>query len=607
MKTFCLAILTLILSVAANGATISGTVTSDTGSPLAAMTVDAYTTAGALAASGGTTSTGTYSLTLPAGTYRVLAYDPNGTFATSFYVDAESFDTAASIAVTSAQTVTNINFRLVRSGFIVGQVSSSNGASLSKITVAAYNLSGTRRGFTSTDATGSYTLALPPGTFKLIAYDDALSYAPTFFDDATSFATATELTVAATESTTANIRLPLAAKVTGTITDRATFAALAALRVTAYSSDGNVAAQSLTGSDGKFAMAVRAGALRVVVDDPSGNYATTYVPDAESFSAEPAVTATASSTLIVNATMVRGGRLAGRVTDHVSGAPLAKITAVAYNPDGTMRSFATSDPTGAYSIVAPPGDFRIGVFDPALIYLPQFYPNQTTFDLAIPQHAIAQQSIGGLDFALRKGARVSTHVASRTSNAPLPAITVGAYDLGGRLLASAITDASGDATLLIEPATVKLLAFDTSLQFATGYYLDARTFDATQPLTLSEGQSLDATFVLADAGRISGVVLDATGTVQLTGMEVIVYDASLQTIANAMSDTGGAFRIALPTGTYIVAATDPKHRYGTVFYSSATTATGALMINVSAGQDVGPLAMRLSLAPTTPRRRAAMH
>ena len=607
MKILSLGILTLIISVGANGATISGTVTGDTGSPLAAMTVATYTTAGALAASGATTSTGTYVLTVPVGAYRVLAYDPTGNFATSFYADAESFDTSASVAVTPTQNATNINFRLVRSGFIVGRVSSAGGASLPKVTVVAYNPSGTRRGFTSTDSTGSYTLALPPGTFKLVGYDDALTYAPTFFDNATSFPAATPITVASMESATANLKLPLAAKLTGNITDRGTLAALPAMRVIAYASDGNIAAQSLTTSDGRFAMASRAGVLRVVVDDPTGDYATTYVPDAQSFSTETGVTATAGQTLTFNATMVRGGRLTGTVMDRVTGAPLANITAVAYNMDGTTRSFANSDTTGAYSIVVPPGDFAVGVFDFALIYLPQFYPNQTAFEAAAPQHAIAQQSTGALDFALSKGARVSAHVTSRTSDAPLTAITVGAYDRGGSLLASATTDASGNATLLLTPATVKLLAFDTNLQFATAYYLDAPTFDATPALDLGEGQSLDASFVLSDAGRISGVVMDATTAAPLAGMTVIVYDANFQIVAETTSDAAGAFRIAVPGGTYIVAATDWTYRYATLFFPASTTPGGASSVSVFAGQDVGPLAMRLFRPPVLPRRHAVRH
>jgi hypothetical protein len=607
MKPFLLGILTLLGAIGANAATLSGTVTSDTGSPLAGMTAAAYTTAGALAASGATTASGTYSLTVPAGTYRVLAYDPSGTFATSFYGDAESFETSASVAVSSAQNVTNLNFRLVRSGFVVGYVTATGGTPLPNVTVAAYNLSGTRRGFTKSGATGSFTLALPPGTFKVVAYDDALSYAPAFFENAASFAAATPLTVASTASTAANIELPPAAKIAGTVTDRATLATLPAMRVTAYAGDGSIAAQTLTGSDGHFAMAARAGALRVVVDDPQGDYATTYVPDAESFSTQPAVSAVAAETLPVNATMVRGGLLAGRVTDRVSGAPLANLTAVAYNVDGTTRAFAATDAAGAYSIVVPPGDFRVGVFDSALIYLPQFYPSQTTFAAATPQHAIAQQSVGGLDFALTRGARVTAHVSARASGAALPGITVGAYELSGRLLASAITDASGTATLLLPAGTVKLLASDSSLQFANAYYLDAATFAATQPVALTEGQSLATTFSMTEGGRITGTVTSALTGAPLAAMQVIVYDGTLQEIVQTTSDANGAFRIAVPAGTYIVAAADPAHHYATVFYAGATTAAGASSVGVTTGRDTFPLALRLTAAEPLARRRTVRH
>ncbi len=598
MRKLLLCGLTLMLAIGANAATISGTVTNENGSPLAAMTVAAYTNAGTLVASTATPSIGTYTLTLPAGTYRVLAYDPTGAFATSFHANADSFESSTSIVLTSTQTV---DFRLARAGHITGRVLSATEAALPKITVAVYNLSGTRRGFTTTDSAGAFTLSVPAGTYKVAAYDDTFAYATTFFENATSLAAAKELVVIATQSTTANLHLPAAAKITGTITDRATLAPLAGMRATAYASDGTIAAQALTGSDGKYAMAARGGALRVVVDDPNGNYATTYVPDAESFSTEAAVNATAGETLTIGASMARAGRFAGKVTDRVTGAPLANITAAAYNADGTTRAFAKTDAAGAYSIVVPPGDFRVGVFDAALVYLPQFHPNQTAFESAAPQHAIAQQSIGAIDFALTRGARISTHVSARTSGASLPGMTVGAYDLFGRLIASAVTDGSGNGLLFLAPAVVKLLAFDPTLQYATGYSFDAASFDTTPSLSLLEGQSLDASLTLPEAGRIRGTVASATTSAPLPGIAVIVYDAQFRTITTATTDAAGAFRVAVPAGTYIVAAADPSHRYATLLYPSAPTLT------VSAGHDLGPLDLRLSLAPVPPRRRVARH
>jgi len=585
------------IAAGAAAAGITGTVTNETGAPLAAMTVTAYQSDGTLAATATTSASGTYAMTLFGGQYRVLAYDPSGAYATSFYSDAESFETSKVLQLTSI-TATNINFRLVHAGFAVGHVSGPSGAGLANMTVTAYNLSGTRRGFTTTNGTGSFTLALPPGSYKIAAFDEALTFATTFFDNTTSFDAAAAVSISTNASAITNLQLPLAAKLTGLVSDRTTHTPIANVRVTVYASDGGISARAFTGSDGRYALAARPGGLRVVADDPSGNYATTYVPDAESFSAESPVAAATGQSVTIDATMALAGHLAGRVADRVSGAPLAGITAVAYNADGTTRAFATSDTTGAFSIVVPAAGYRLGTFDPALVYLPQFHANQTSFAGAAIVQATAQQTIGGFDFALSKGARVSGRVTSLTLGNPLNAITAGAYDVGGRLIASANTDPSGSYTFLLAPATVRLLAFDSALQFATAYYLDAPTFDTTQSLPVVEGQSVIADYAMSDAGRISGIVIADSTFAPLEGIDVIVYDPNFRTIVETTTDLGGAFRVAVPPGTYLIAAADATHHYTSAFYGSGS------MINVSARQDVGPLQIRLTAAVTPPRRHA---
>lgn len=602
IKAVSVALVALLWGITASAATISGTVTNDSSQPLASMTVAAYTLAGTLQSSGATTASGTYALTVPAGTYHVLAYDPAGALATSFYADAESFETSMSLVLTSEQNATNINFRLLPAGFAVGHVTSPEGSGLAHMTAVAYNLSGTRRGFTTTDSTGDFTLALPPGDYKIAAFDDALTYATIFFDDTTSFEAAAIVTIAAGASSITNLQLPLAAKLAGLVSDRTTLAPIAGLRVTVYASDGGVSARALTGSDGRYALAVRPDDLRVVVDDPAGNYATTYVPDAESFATESPVAAAAGQSVTVNATMARAGHLSGRVSDRVSGSPLPGITVVAYNGDGTTRAFGTTDLSGAYSIVVPSGDYRLGTFDASLVYLPQFYSNQASFASAAVVHAVAQQTIGGFDHALSKGGRVTGHVTSRLLGSPLDAITVGAYDPGGQRIASTNTDELGAFTLLLAPATVKLLAFDSALQFATAYYLDAPTFDTTQTLQLIEGQSLTADFAMADAGRIGGVVIDETTFAPLAGIDLILYDTSSRTITETTTDAGGSFRVAVPNGTYLIAAADATHRYTAAFYGGGSGS----MVDVAAHQDVD-LQIRLARAATPPRRHAVRH
>ncbi|HKO56057.1 MAG TPA: carboxypeptidase-like regulatory domain-containing protein, partial [Thermoanaerobaculia bacterium] len=567
-------LLLLCVALGARAATISGVVTNESGSPLAAMTVAAYTSSGALQTTGATTGSGTYALTLPAGSYRLLAYDTHGAYATSFHRDAESFETSAVVTPTSSQNLTGIDFRLVHAGFIVGS------AGLPNLTVAAYNLSGTRRGFTTTDGAGNFVLAVPPGSYKVAAYDESLQYATTFYDAATSFSVATVVSVAATQSVVIALQLPRAAKLAGTITSRETLAPLASMRVVVYAQDGSRIGETLTGSDGRYALAARPGSLRVVVDDPAGNYATTYVPDAQSFSTSPLLTAEAGTSTTVNASMTRGGRIAGRIVDRISGAPLAGITAVAYNADATMRATAVSDAAGAYSLLVPPGDYRVGVFDAALVHLPQYASNAETFSVARVVRVLAQQSVTGVDFAPARGARVSGSATSRATAAPLRGITVGAYDAAGRLVASGITDAAGRYALLVDTGAYTLVAFDPALAYGNVYY-------ASAPLTLTAGQSLTADFALPAAGRIRGSVTDANGA-PLAGIEVLAYDTAGALAAATTTDGGGEFRLATGAGTYTIAVVDPTQRYASAVHPQTIT--------VAAGEDAGAIQIALPAA-----------
>jgi hypothetical protein len=599
MKIIRFALLALLLPIAAGAATISGTVTSDTGAPLPSMTVSAYTTAGALQATGTTSSSGTYSLTVPAGTYQVLAYDPAGAFATSFYADAESFETSALLTVTATQTLTNINFRLVHAGFAVGHVTSTSGAPLANITVAAYNPDGTTRGFTKTDSAGSFTLALPPGTYRLGAFDESLGHATTFFTSALSFDAASPVTIVATQSFTANIQLPPAAAIRGTVTDRATLAPLGGMRAIAYYANGTIAGTALTDGSGHYAFAVRPGSIRVVIADPHGSYATAYVPDAESFTAEPAIDALAGQSYTANASLVRGGRVAGRVTSATNGSAVTSVIVAAYNSDGTIRAFVPSDSNGIFSLLLPPGDYRLGVFDQALAWLPQFYALQPSFNSAAIVHVTAQQTASGYDFSLTRAAHVAGHVT--TGNLAVSNAVVAAYDLSGRIISSATTDVNGAYSLYLTPATIKLLAFDPQFRYATTYYSGAPSFTASPSLNLAEGSSLTADFSMAAAGTATGSVVDAASSAPLASIQVLAYDANFNVVAETATDSSGAFRLALAAGTYTVAAADPQGRYAGAAYASPVT--------IHANSTTGSIRIALSTptAPASVRHRAVRH
>ena len=88
-------LLLCLLSAPAAAATVSGTVSSATTNlRLEGKVVAAYDATGTLRGSATTDIGGSYVLTLPGGSYRLLAYDPLGTYATGFYNNAESFETS---------------------------------------------------------------------------------------------------------------------------------------------------------------------------------------------------------------------------------------------------------------------------------------------------------------------------------------------------------------------------------------------------------------------------------------------------------------------------------------------------------------------------------
>lgn len=468
-----LALCVLLFAGVASGATISGTVDAGGG-----FSVAAYMSGGTPVATTTTNAAGAYTLTVAAGTYRVLAYDPNGVFATSFYADADSFETSKDLVLTSATALTNINFHLVRAGYVAGHISGPASA-----VVAAYNAqSGTRRGFTTTDSGGNFRLALPPGSYAIAAYDEAVEYAPAVL--------AENVTIVAGETVTANLTLPLAANI------------------------------------------------------------------------------------------------AGVARDHLTLAPLAGINVTAYATGSGLRVTATTDANGRYSIIVPAGDYVVAAFGGD--YVSQIAPATI--------HVAGRQTVSA-DFALTKGARASGHVTARASGVPLPGITVAAYDLNGRVVATTATDPTGAYALLVPPGTVKLLAFDDALQFATAYYLGAATFDETQPVALAEAQTLTADFAMSVAGRVTGNVTNA-GSAALAGMQVIAYDAGFRNIAETTTDANGAFRLALPPGTYVIAVADPLRRYVSQLSDAVT---------VAPQQTVGPIPFRLNVAPVAPRKRAVRH
>lgn len=543
----------IFIASAAAAATISGSVVDEgSGAGLSGMTVQAWTPEGALVATASSDVTGSFSLAVTPAGYRLLAYDNSGFYATNFYDRAESFETSSIIAVTT-NGLSGVRLVLERSGFIEGTVAAKDKSPIEDAIVTVYNQSGTPRAFTATDAAGHYLVAVPGRTYKIAAWDGAGAYLPSFFSNQSTFVTATQLSVVAEATSTANFQLSKAATLAGTVTaDASPIAA----NVSIYRATGELLTTTTAGADGKFAVRVPAGTYRVVIFDANGVYAPVFWRSGASFDASDAIAvAEGESRTDLDASLMRAGHFSGTVRDASAGAVLPSMTVAAFNGDGSMRAFATTDAVGHYVLVVPPGAYRVAAYDDSLIHLRRFYPAETSFAWA-PEWSLSASQEATLDFSLPRGSVVAGIVRDAVSGAALAGMTVAAYDESGAV-ATSMTDASGAYKVLLESGAFELAAHDPQFHYAT----------STRSIAAVAGSAIDnENFEMSVGVHLSGRITSTSGA-PIPNAILAEYDGGGAVIASATSRADGTYDLASPAGTFSFAAYDPSHH----FQSSAPT------------------------------------
>lgn len=582
---------------AAAAGTIRGTIrAADTSVALGGKVVAAYDTTGTLAGTATSDATGVYVLTLPAGSYRVLAYDLDGVYATMFDGNAESFETSPLTTIGTTDTVQR-DFNLVAGGTISGTVTTAGGTPRADAVVEAYNLSGTRRGFTTTNEQGQFSIVLPPGEYKLLAFDSTAQFSFSFYRDAIAFADAAPITVRAAQASAATFRLPLAGRITGGVTDAATGLPLNGITVYAYTAAGALVTKTTTNANGSFAFSLPPGSYRIVAADPSRHFATGFGGNTNAFSTSTVINLSAAGQGGAQISLAPAATIAGRVVD-AAGAPVANVTAAAYNLDGTLHSSVLTEADGTYELLVAPGTYKLVVFDAQAVYATRFFGGARGFAATSALGVASGQSLRGFDFSILRGGIVTGTV--REGSTARAGITVAAYDSAGTLVATAITDANGVYRFVVPPGDYRIVAFDVDLRYAPSYDLGANSFDQTVPRTVSAGGTVTADISLRGGIAVAGDVLDANGH-GLSGVNVFALDAAGNRVAGGVA-SNGTFAFAVPAGTYKFVAVDGAGRYGVTYWQHARTLAAAEWVSVSAQTPRITFVLEPAL-----RRRAARH
>ncbi|MFO7676501.1 MAG: carboxypeptidase-like regulatory domain-containing protein [bacterium] len=235
-----------------------------------------------------------------------------------------------------------------------------------------------------------------------------------------------------------------------------------------------------------------------------------------------------------------GGGLAGRVTDAVTGAPLAGVVVTARS-EGGRASQARTNERGAYLFdELRPGDYRVRAAG-ARGYEPAVYPRRVTVR--------AGEVTRGIDFALFRVANpdpgaISGQVTDENGR-PLAHALVMAHGRYGRRAARA--DAGGEYVIRgLRPGTYRVVAA------ARGYLRAAYP----EPVDVRPGQTVEGiNFALVPrrrTGGIAGRVTDARTGEPIARAAVVARGRA--DAARATTDRRGHYRMRLEPGDYRVRA-----------------------------------------------------
>ncbi|MCE7980608.1 MAG: hypothetical protein DYG89_05400 [Caldilinea sp. CFX5] len=554
---------------------------------------------------------------LSPGAYRVYFYDVNWPrfYATQFYANALSLESAQTVTVTANLTVTGINAQMATTGRITGTVTDRAGSPLADIRVTAEKFNPTTEGGSwmfmaqyLSNSQGVYAIpGLEPGIYRLQFQD---SRSPTFYYPATLPTTVT-VTLA---TTIANVDMALDTKgiIAGAVTDDQGAAltditALLEYPLPDYPDVWWVWGAVQTDETGHYRFqALDERRYRLLFKDERSprQYATEYfnnMPNAE----DATVLTVVSNTVMTNidAQLTTLGKVAGLVTDAAN-QPLAQIQVTLYQAaDGNWHptNFAvTTDETGRYSLEGmDAGSYRLGFSDtrsPAE-YVSEFYddhPLATATDITI-SNGVTVTANAQLD---AKG-RISGLITDLQGQ-PLADIQAAAnyrapdseqWEVAGYFN----TDATGRFTLGgLDERAYRICFYDVSNQYRYSHecYDDAPSIQRAKDVTVTAGATLTIDVALAPTGGISGVITDEAGN-PLPWIQAQLWSDPqgngqwmLDPIHWTYSDDNGAYGLTgLDAGTYRMRfAVIGGTVYAPEFYNNAVFLEEASDVIVMPGQ-----------------------
>ena len=191
--------------------------------------------------------------------------------------------------------------------------------------------------------------------------------------------------------------------ISGQVTDKVTGDPVAGVDVGVLSPGGSVISGSFTDSSGYYDVeGLAAGTYRIRFQDNSGYYAFQYYKGKTTLGASTAVTVRAAAELAgINAALVDAAHVTGKVTDRVTGDPIAGVSVGALWPSGDRICGAFSDSSGYYDLGGlAAGSYRVVFDDNSGYYARQYFNQKPRFAFANAVTVAAGAQVTAVDAAM---------------------------------------------------------------------------------------------------------------------------------------------------------------------------------------------------------------
>ncbi len=505
---------------------------------------------------------------------RYILYANARGFIGEFYDNTRDYLQAFVLTVAEDDTVTDKNFGLSEGAKIAGTVvtDSDTPQPLANAHVVAFlKLNPRVAKHATTNDEGAYEIGeLETGAYLVAA--NAPGYGAEFFDDAKDLADAKILNVQEPEKVEdIDFALGMASAISGVVRNAVDQEPIAGAHVRVFSHspdavrpDNRVFRETRTNENGEYLVQVRPGSYLVSASAEGFN---TQFHDhaADREDATLVKVESDSHTADINFDLTKRGSIAGKVTNQASGDPLAGAIVQAFKESSnsdhalSIAGFrAKTDDEGNYLIGNVPSGKYI-VLAAAEEYLPEFWEEVPTKDLATFVDVTVGESKEAINFTLDPGGSISGTVASAIDSLPVVKALVQVWAADSKHGRRTFTDENGEykmGGLATGSHLVQVIADGFHAQF----YETSRTRDQADLVEVTapnETSGIDLFLHPKEdrRGTITGRVFSDADDTPLFGGVVIAVSPRDRIPHIAFSGPRGHYKLTdLPPGRYYMFA-----------------------------------------------------